>query len=187
MMPALQYLRHGKALCGKVFKRFVETFNYHNDFIANLKGDGDLQKSDGCIEIDRTDPTHPVIRLNKQKLDLEQGGSPLPGLFEPKFKTDDNGDRKVVFTYPYYMVGTRLYRCEDESVTMSPEEGIYCLVVNLQNAQAGVEKFDDFSAIQTRAANPDESIKPLFEFGEDGSPVRDFRNMPTVATQEFPA
>ena len=37
MMPALQYLRHGKALCGKVFKRFVETFNYHNDFIANLK------------------------------------------------------------------------------------------------------------------------------------------------------
>ena len=56
MMPALQYLRHGKALCGKVFKRFVETFNYHNDFIANLKGDGDLPMSDGCILLDLTDP-----------------------------------------------------------------------------------------------------------------------------------
>ena len=32
----LEYLRHGKALCGKVFRRFVETFNFHNDFISNL-------------------------------------------------------------------------------------------------------------------------------------------------------
>lgn len=113
--------------------------------------------------------------------------SRIPGLFEPKFTTDANDDRTVVFSYPYYMVGTRLYRCEDESVTLYPEEGIYCLVVNLQNAQAGVEKFANFAAIQARAANPDESIKPLFEFGEGGGPIRDFRNMPTIATQEFPA
>ena len=127
---------------------------------------------------------------NGLTLEIEKTAAPkssrIPGLFEPKFTTAANGDRKVVFTYPYYMVGTRLYRCEDESVTLFPEEGIYSLVVNLQNAQAGVEKFADFAAIQTRAANPDESIKPLFEFGEGGGPVCDFRNMPTIATQEFP-
>lgn len=127
---------------------------------------------------------------NGLTLEIEKTAAPkssrIPGLFEPTLETDDNGDKKVVFKYPYYMVGTRLYRCEDERVTVSPEEGVYCLVVNLQNAEAGVEKFADFAAIQTRAANPNESLKLLFEFGEGGSQVRDFRNMPTIATQEFP-
>ena len=58
----LEYLRHGKALCGKVFRRFVETFNFHNDFIANLKGDADLPVVGGKVKVDRTDERHPVIR-----------------------------------------------------------------------------------------------------------------------------
>ena len=57
----LEYLRHGKALCGKVFRRFVETFNFHNDFISNLKGDADLQVVGGNVHLDRTDERHPVI------------------------------------------------------------------------------------------------------------------------------
>ena len=58
----LEYLRHGKALCGKVFRRFVETFNFHNDFISNLKGDADLPVVGGKVRLDRTDERHPVIR-----------------------------------------------------------------------------------------------------------------------------
>lgn len=58
----LEYLRHGKALCGNVFRRFVETFNFHNDFISNLKGDADLQVVGGKVNVDRTDERHPVIR-----------------------------------------------------------------------------------------------------------------------------
>ena len=57
-----EYLKHGKALCGKVFKRFVETFNFHNDFISNLKGDADLPTEGGHVNVDTTDPSHPVIR-----------------------------------------------------------------------------------------------------------------------------
>ena len=58
----LEYLRHGKALCGKVFRRFVETFNFHNDFVSNLKGDADLPVVGGKLHLDRTDERHPVIR-----------------------------------------------------------------------------------------------------------------------------
>lgn len=68
----LQYLKHGKALCGKVFGTFVETFNRLVDFHANLKGDGDVS-DDGLVTVDRADPAHPVIRLDRSK--LPTGGS----------------------------------------------------------------------------------------------------------------
>lgn len=59
---AVQYLKHGKALCGKVFSSFVETYNSLVDFMVNLKGDADRQDGNGHITLDRTDPLHPVIR-----------------------------------------------------------------------------------------------------------------------------
>lgn len=59
--PIVQYLQHGKALCGSVFRAFVETFNWHNDFCVNLKGDGDFSEF-GKIKLDRTDQSNPVIR-----------------------------------------------------------------------------------------------------------------------------
>lgn len=59
-----EYLKHGKALCGKVFSGFVETFNLHNDFIRNLTGDADIPKGGGHINFDKADPFHPVIRCD---------------------------------------------------------------------------------------------------------------------------
>ena len=59
----VQFLRHGKALCGKVFRTFVETFNWLVMFSQNLKGDRDCDPAaTGKITVDRTDPDHPVIR-----------------------------------------------------------------------------------------------------------------------------
>lgn len=64
---AVQYLQHGKALCGAVFGTFVETFNRLVDFHLNLKGDGDVS-DDGLVTVDRADPAHPVIRIDRSKL-----------------------------------------------------------------------------------------------------------------------
>ena len=69
----LQYLKHGKSLCGRVFGTFVETFNRLVDFHANLKGDGDVS-DDGLVTVDRADPAHPVIRLNRSRLTISGGG-----------------------------------------------------------------------------------------------------------------
>lgn len=80
---ALQYLKHGKALCGSVFGTFVETFNRLVDFHANLKGDGDIS-ADGRITVDRADPAHPVIRFDATGLSGGSSGGDDSG--------DDSGD-----------------------------------------------------------------------------------------------
>lgn len=132
MMPALQYLRHGKALCGKVFKRFVETFNYHNDFIANIKGDGDLPMSEGLINLDTVDPRHPVIRLNRNKLKFpNQGSTALNGCFEIGEIISE--DKTVKLVNCYFNVGGKTYIGED---TVSPqceiedEIAFLCMVIS---------------------------------------------------------
>ena len=59
----LQMLKHGKMLCGNVFKQFVETWNYIINRVENLKGDADANPQTGHIKIDNTDPEHPIMRL----------------------------------------------------------------------------------------------------------------------------
>lgn len=121
----LQYLKHGKSLCGKVFARFVETFNRLVDFHANLKGDGDVS-GDGLVTVDRSDPAHPVIRLDRSKLPTGGGGTPadLPasafGLVEAK---DDDGKvtgRTVVNCY--WNVGGVTHSGPDADIGLS--EGV---------------------------------------------------------------
>ena len=48
-----QHLKHGKALCGKVFGRFVETFNALVDFMLGLRGDAEGKNGEGHITYDR--------------------------------------------------------------------------------------------------------------------------------------
>lgn len=63
--PAVQKLKHGKALCKATFGRFVETFNFLVDWTASLKGDKDANPAgDGHLTVDRADPTAPVIRCS---------------------------------------------------------------------------------------------------------------------------
>lgn len=111
----------------------------------------------------------------------------LPGLFEPRIEQEQGGAKTVRYTYPYFMVGTRLYRCEDEDVTISCDEGIHCLVIDLDQPKpkGTVEVYADFGEVQAAAEDISTSVKPLFEFDADGNIIRDCRNMPTIATQEF--
>lgn len=68
-MSESQRLKHGKALCGKAFSRFVETFNELVDFKDNLKGDADLPTThNGIVKVDRSDPAHPVVRTDLKEL-----------------------------------------------------------------------------------------------------------------------
>ena len=111
----------------------------------------------------------------------------LPGLFEPKVKVEQGGGKTVKYTYPYFMVGTRLYRCEDKDVSISCDEGIHCLFIDLDRARpvGTIEVYADFGEVQAAAENAAKSVKPLFEFDAAGNIIRDYRNMPTIATQEF--
>ena len=132
----------------------------------------------------RRGPTGTTLEIEVGK---SSSSSRLPGLFEAKLETSDQGGKKVKFEYPYYMAGTRLYRCEDKDVVLQAGKGIYCLVVDLSATEPKgvIGIYEDFGHVQEAAASPTVSIKPLYEFGDQGTPIRDFRNMPTVSTQEF--
>jgi len=64
MKTIKQKLTKGKALCGKVFRNFVPTFNWLVDFASNLKGDGDANNGQGHITVDKSDEDHPIIRCS---------------------------------------------------------------------------------------------------------------------------
>lgn len=59
----MQTLGHGKLLTAKNFPQFVETWNYMNKRLENIRGDRDVNPETGHIKVDNTDPEHPVIRL----------------------------------------------------------------------------------------------------------------------------
>lgn len=198
MMPALQYLRHGKALCGKVFNRFVETFNFHNDFIANLKGDGDLPGSNGCMNVDTTDPKHPVIRLNKNKLDLQEHGGEdrdaIPGLYE--IVSIEGG--VVTMKNPYFSVGGKTYEGSSTEATLTGgETGVIALRISATGGSApadSLEVYDSVASLQAAQQSLDYYTIPLFmisttvdeETGEETyDVVCDFRIGPDAAMGEF--
>lgn len=107
----------------------------------------------------------------------------IPGLFTIG-KTDDG---RQIYEYPYYMVGTRLYRASDEDMWFSPgQTGISCLCVDIGGTQPRAVLYlcETFAEVQELAEDPTRSVKPLYEF-KDGVAIRDFRNMPTMSPWEF--
>lgn len=55
-------------LTKKNFPTFVDTFNYMLGRIDNIKGDKDINPQSGVISVDNTDPDHPVIRCDVNKI-----------------------------------------------------------------------------------------------------------------------
>ena len=204
MIPALQYLRHGKALCGKVFRRFVETFNYHNDFVANLKGDGDLPTSCGVINLDRTDPFHPVIRLNKNNLKIHTGESAtIPGRFEISLKAEDPQESdeeeeqeqtySATFANPYYEIGGKTYEMPADEEADPPAVGLGgikdgdIIVLKIAAGQSRGEELvtvGSLAELQTLQEDVAYYSIPLYKV-QGGSVVCDFRTGPISGMGEF--
>jgi len=70
----IEKLRHGRLLCGSVFRFFVETWNWLTAYVDNMKGDAETDPQSGYITIDRADPDHPVIRFRADKVAAGGGG-----------------------------------------------------------------------------------------------------------------
>lgn len=189
----LEYLRHGKSLCGKVFRRFVETFNFHNDFILNLKGDADLPVVGGKVHLDRTDERHPVIRC--QGCGNGGGGGEIPqtapGRFEISVSEDEeSGEIAATFVNPYYDVGGKTYEASSVSSVTITGACILALNVNATGSSgtepgATIETYADLSALQSAQADRDYYISPLYELDADGKVVCDFRTGPVISMGEF--
>mgnify|MGYP003296651545 CR=1 FL=1 len=187
----LEYLRHGKSLCGKVFRRFVETFNFHNDFILNLKGDADLPVVGGKVHIDRTDERPPVIRCQGCGNGGGGGGEipqTAPGRFEISVSEDEeSGEIAATFVNPYYDVGGKTYEASSVSSVTITGACILALKVTATGSEPSAEvvAYADLGALQSAQAGLDYYISPLYELDADGKVVCDFRTGPVIAMGEF--
>lgn len=185
---ALQYLKHGKALCGAVFGSFVETFNRLVDFYVNLKGDAEVS-SEGCISIDRTDPAHPVIRLNRAKVGATSGGNSLPGAFELTEADDSSG---YLLTNCFWNVGGRSYGHDD--IQYAFPAGSCYLYAKFSLTAMGVVEIGAVGSVPELAEPQsayDSYIVPLYHIstntdsnGNTARTVVDLRNAPQIQAFE---
>lgn len=179
----LQYLKHGKSLCGRVFGTFVETFNRLVDFHANLKGDGDVS-GDGLVTVDRADPAHPVIRLDRSRLPTG-GDGPSADLSESAFGLVETkgGDGTVT--------GRSVVNCywNAGGVTHSGGNADIGLSSGFVYAEfaAGAESFSvgvasGLAALAALQKDPAKYVFPLYLI--DGETVVDLRTAPQLQLLE---
>ena len=160
----LEYLRHGKALCGKVFRRFVETFNFHNDFISNLKGDADLSVVGGKVNVDRTDERHPVIRCQgcgggpKEKSDDGDGNG--------RYAIESIEGGVVTMKNPYFNVGGKTYHGEATTAELiGGQTNVIALRISATGVSAptdSLEVYDSVASLQAEQQELDYYTIPLY-------------------------
>lgn len=90
----LQRLKHDKILSKKTFPNFVDSWNFTIDRMMNLKGDKDINPDIGAIQVDNTDPLHPVIRFNAISSDITDENTP------PDSNDSENGLSSVEWIWP---------------------------------------------------------------------------------------
>ena len=168
--PVIQYLKHGKALCGKAFAAFVETFNWHNDFCKNLKGDADLPGDgggNGAISVDRGDPTHPIIRF--------KGG-------------EVKGETAEGYPSPFQIVNGTIKNCiffwENEikqfGDTALPSSGYVFIRLWKTLHEAWQFSLVKLQAIPSRSDEDDDVVAvfyiPVYRLSDEGDVIMDYRS-----------
>lgn len=188
MNGPLQYLSHGKALCGKVFARFVETYNGLVDFCANLRGDGDVARGAGRITVDRADPAHPVIRCSGCGGGGGSSGASAADLSASAFGLVEEKDDEGAVT------GRTVVNCwwnqggvtkTGADVDIGTAAGVvYLKVAATGQGGSGFEvAVGTLSDIQGMQQDPSQYVVPLYSITDGG--VVDLRTAPQLQMVEF--
>ncbi len=182
----LQILKRGKALCGKTFPQFVDTWNRLVRSVSNLKGDADVDSAQGRIKVDRADPDHPVIRCVNCKGGSggsSGGGSALPGAFELVQTLDDEGEsvtaREVKNLYANFGGVTK--ECSASSTSVSTGDGVVYATFDISAGSDGSVEIGLAASISDVVAKQSDLAKyvvPLYVC--TGVEVVDLRNAPQI-------
>lgn len=169
-----QYLKHGKALCGRVFGAFVDTFNWHNDFLLNLCGDRDVNGKEGRLTLDRTDPHHPVMRFVEfEQPDKNEGR--VSGCFELV---------EGMIVNCFYNCGGITKSMEERDVSSMLESTVKSVICLELGRNSGDIVLIPFSELETRQGNLGKYTFPLY-LVKDGKVVCDLRFAPQIQVFEI--
>lgn len=212
-MSESQRLKHGKALCGKAFSRFVETFNELVDFKDNLKGDADLPTThNGIVKVDRSDPAHPVVRTDLKELYREideRVNKPKPDRTCFHIASlvvkgpDDPGYPKVLISLGnrYIMVGGVLREVSEPDHEKDADgndaggfeiTGYRYLAMVLSSVDASgnrseyIRCYENISDMNSAMRDETKYVVPLYSFTDDYDVLVDYRTAPNVQMFESP-
>lgn len=170
---AVQKLKHGKALCGKTFGGFVDTFNWLVDFCQSLKGDKDANQTTGTITLDRADPSAPVIRGTNAQVGGGGGGGDgwhAPGCWEIAPVEGASAQTVVSWTNQYIMLGAEII---EASVADNPTtHGGKFVAVQIADGSSGGISIAEFASASAMAAASRDATKftmPLGKLNAEGT------------------
>jgi len=183
-----QRLKHGKALCGKVFSGFVETFNALVDFKDNIKGDDDVARGTGHISLDRKNPLHPVIRCTGCAAKIVQPVSEVDtGRYKISSISEVSNVFSITFANAYFRIGGKTYSGAS-SISDVELPAIVALKVSASGSQSPsstIESYMDLASLQDAEKDLSQYIFPLYSLDESGSVECDFRIGPDASMGEF--
>ena len=116
------------------------------------------------------------------------GGGTVPGCFEIRRPSSDDGNDPGGFDNPYYMVGSNLYQCTDAidmGFRFSDCVIALCISTGSDSPDAWIQDFSDFTNLQEYAKARSEAVHPLYIRGNDGETLADLRNIPVFPQWEY--
>ena len=169
-----QHLKHGKALCGKVFGRFVETFNALVDFMLGIKGDADNKNGEGHITYDRKNN---IIRC--EGCGGGGGGGDTYGHGRYAIVSIENA--VVTMKDTYFNVGGKTRHGTANTVELDPTapENFIALSISADyEANDSLVVFNSFQDLVNAQANVEYYTIPLFLINADiGDGTIDIENV----------
>lgn len=115
-------------------------------------------------------------------------GGTVPGCFEIRRPSSDDGNDPGGFDNPYYMVGSNLYQCTDAidmGFMFSDCIIALCISTGSDSPNAWIQVFSDFTQLQRYAKARSEAVHPLYIIGNDGETLADLRNIPVFPQWEY--
>ena len=188
--PTIQKLRHNRLLCGRVFRFFVETWNWLVGYVDNMKGDADVNPQNGHIVVDRTDPDHPVIRFRADRLPKGGGGEavdvPADGPFSPVYDTEGEDEEVVTgFQNCYWMNGGMTVHMSGTR-SIPGTDGFIALKAGATPSTSGTATlycYANLAALQAAQRDVAYFIVPLYVVSSSKITL-DLRRMPVVYSAE---
>ena len=190
--PIIAKLRHGKILTFRVFRFFVETWNWMTAYVDNLRGDADVNPNTGYIEVDRTDPDAPVIRLRADKLPAGGGGAAVAvsadGPFSPIYEEDGEGEPTETvtgFQNCFWQLGGVTQQLEDQT-SIPGTDGFIVLKAGATPSTSGTASlycYSSLAALQAAQHDLEYFIVPLYRVASSKITL-DMRRMPVVYSVE---
>lgn len=174
---AVQKLKHGKALCGRTFGGFVDTFNWLVDFCLSLEGDKDANTANGRISLDRSDESAPVIRYVKSSDNSDDLDSFSSGCWRL-----DIGENATYLRDNYYNAGGKTGMVGDIDVTSHMTSGFLAAIFE-GPGNCSVNLYQSLSALQFAQDDKDTYVLPLYLLA-NGKVVLDMRNIPHLQVFE---